>query len=217
MAFRDAVSLAQRLHGKVWGTKANDLLDGSHSPSEVISCLKEHGHVFADIKAHDIPATVANRVRRLAKAGADLITVHGSGGIEMIKAAVDAFHSSSDGGVGILVVTALTSLTDDNCTEIYGARPMVLIPQFAKFAEKAGAFGVVCSPKELSLLTGTTLKRVTPGVRSPGAETHDQARVDTPKNALRKGADFLVIGRQVTGSSDPVAEVERINQEITQS
>src|SRR3989344_7965207 len=187
-----AYSLAERLAGKVLGFKVNDLLDADRSPGETIRRLKDCGpkgtiKVFADIKAHDIPATVSNRVKQYAMHGADLVSVHASAGLEALQKAVETYHAYRSEGLGILAITVLTSLSDDDCYSTYGAlTPFVAVKRFVDWAEKAGAYGFICSPKELVDLQGKyiKLKRVTPGVRSLGAKTHDQSRFDTPAHAV---------------------------------
>jgi len=222
MSVPDAFRLATKFHGKVWGSKGNDLFDGDHSPNEVVSCLKRHGRVFVDIKGHDIPATIANRVKRHAQNGADLITVHASGGSAMLEAAVEAYekHRPKD-GLGILAVTVLTSMTEEECYALYGCGAKNAVLSFAKLAARAGVYGIVCSAKELPVLKRQrfmeNIHTVVPGTRSMGKDLHDQARVMTPGEAIRLGADLLVIGRQLTTAEDPDAEAEALDKEITEA
>ncbi len=214
MTLAAASDFSRNLRGLIWGVKTNDLMFGEHSVPEVIGLIGRYGHVFADPKLHDIPKTVGNETKRFAQAGAHLLTVHASGGVAMIRAAVEAYEANKPaGGLGILTVTLLTSLNEQECLEIYGDGPEVVVPRFAAYAENAGAYGIVCSAKELSLLRGRfrRLVRVVPGTRSPGAETHDQARVDTQENAIKNGADFLVMGREIAESPEPAAVCERVN------
>ena len=218
----DAFAFAERLRGHVYGMKVNDSFDGDLSPREVVGRLKALGFkVFADTKYHDIPMTVANRVKRMAQNGADLITVHASGGREMVKAAVEAYASAGvrdmqDGGkpgMGILAVTVLTSLDDAGCWSVYRDLPDLTACRLVEVAKQPGLYGFVCSPQELKIMEvdPSDLKLVTPGLRSAGAATHDQARADTPANALGNGANYLVIGREVTQAPDPLEAIARIN------
>jgi orotidine-5'-phosphate decarboxylase len=216
-----AWDIASRCKGLVWGVKGNTLLY-MQKPGGIsaVSWYRQHGILFfADAKLHDIPQTVANSVTELAKQGATLISAHASGGTEMLRAAVQAYEQNRpEQGRGILAISVLTSLTPLECSKIYGDPPEVVVPRFARFAVQAGCYGIVCSPLELPLLSRDefkSLKKVTPGVRLKGADTHDQVRVNTPGNAVQGDADFLVIGRDVTKAPDPIAAVAAIDQDIT--
>jgi orotidine-5'-phosphate decarboxylase len=214
-----AIKLTRQTQGVVWGVKANALLLAHQAGSaDCISLLKHYGaRVFADPKFHDIPQTVANGVAILAKQGADLITVHPSGGPEMVRAAVETYATHRpENGLGILAVTLLTSIDVERCKKYYRRTPEETVLMFAEEAAEAGVYGFVCSPKELAILDGKFpgQKRVTPGVRSPGAQTHDQQRIDTPLNAVKKGADLFVVGREVTQTADPEAVCRQINADV---
>ena len=182
----DAVKIAKILRGKVWGFKVNDLL---YNNGSIVTQLKKYGKVFADAKLHDIPNTVANSVKKLSKAGADIITVHASGGIEMMKAA-----KINSGKSKIIAVTVLTS------TKLNSSKQVL---NLVKDAMKASMDGLVCSGKEvnaLKRLTGTrSMIKVVPGIRPNTYKTKDdQKRIVTPTEALKLGADLLVIGRPIT-------------------
>ena len=207
-----ALAMAKLLSPAVWGFKANDLL--IDCGLSIISELKWFGHVFADPKLHDIPNTVANSVRKLSAAGADLITVHASGGRAMIKAAVEAKGESR-----ILAVTALTSLTVDDTQEIYRRPPKYTVLDFSNIAAESSVDGIVCSAQELTLFEGypnlVPLIKVVPGIRPAWYEAaDDQNRKSTPQVALENGATYLVIGRPVIRDSDPYQAAMRVNQEI---
>lgn len=207
-----ALKLAAELSDLCWGFKVNDLL--LEFGTSVITELRSFGRVFADPKLHDIPNTVANGVRRLVSAGADLITVHASGGGDMIAAA-----RAAAGSAEILAVTALTSLRESDTTEIYGRTPSDAVVELASLAAAAGAHGIVCSPEELSQVAKhgelKDLKRVVPGIR-PGwhGTPDDQARTATPQAAVAAGANLLVIGRPITASASPRDAVKRIRVEL---
>ena len=150
--------------------------------------------IFLDLKLHDIPHQVHLASRAAADLGVDLVTVHAAGGPDMIRAAV---AGAGGGATGILAVSVLTSLR---------AQPGQVAERVA-VAHAAGAAGVVCSPLEVaSLWAGypPPFLLVTPGVRPPGAATHDQLRVATPEAAIAAGTDLLVIGRPITQAPDPV-------------
>ena len=213
MAADRALELAAELSSLVWGFKVNDLL--VEKGTGIVSDLKNYGKVFADPKLYDIPNTVANGVSRLADAGADLITVHGSGGGRMIAAAVSAADASK-----VLAITVLTSFKADEAAEIYGRGTKEQVLLLTQIAADSGAYGVVCSPEELPLLSERSefnhLAKVTPGVRpSWYSKADDQSRIATPQKALADGADLVVIGRPITEDPNPKSAVERILQTLS--
>lgn len=191
--------------------KINDLLH-EQSMTDVVQQLSVYGRVMVDFKAHDIPNTVANTAARYREAAPWAVTVHGSGGEGMVKAAVRAFD---DTPTKVLVVTVLTSIDEKTCEEIYHSRPIDEVRTLARIGAEAGARGFVCSAQEVEELHNLypNAELVVPGVRSHGADTNDQARVDTPAAAIAKGATHLVMGRQVLGAMDPAAEVLRVMKE----
>ena len=181
-----------------------------YGPEVVASIRGASGvRIFLDLKLHDIPATVASAVRAVARLRPQLITVHAAGGPAMIRAAVEAAP-----GTPIAAVTALTSLNGEDLDRIGvpgGIADWVL--RLAVMAVEAGASGLVCSPREVAAVrdeVGPGITLITPGVRPAGADRHDQARVATPEEALRSGADLLVIGRAITGAPDPGAAAAAI-------
>jgi orotidine-5'-phosphate decarboxylase len=181
-----------------------------YGPEVVASIRGASGvQIFLDLKLHDIPATVASAVRTVARLRPQLITVHAAGGPAMIRAAVEAAP-----GTPIAAVTALTSLSGEDLDRIGvpgGTADWVL--RLAALAVEAGASGLVCSPREVAAVrdeVGPGITLITPGVRPAGADTHDQARVATPEEALSAGADLLVIGRAITGAPDPGAAAAAI-------
>jgi len=214
------------LDGKSWGEtlavidplrpsgcilKVNDLLF-DQGIANLISDLHVYGRVMADLKCHDIPNTVKNTCERLRKSPPWAVTVHASGGLEMVKAAVTALEGTP---TKVLAITVLTSIDSATSEEIYQRRPLEQVKVLAKIAAEAGAHGFVCSPEEArelkSAYPGKTI--VTPGIRSEAAPKDDQARIATPRGAKDNGSDFLVMGRQILGAKDPVAEVKRVMTE----
>ncbi len=173
--------------------------------------------VFLDLKFCDIPNTVGAAARQAARLGVDLFTVHAMGGAAMLRAAVEAAEEVNE-STRALAVTALTSLRDDDLAAI-GFRPAPVtehVMRLAGLAHEAGAHGVVCSADEAAALRAAFpgLARLVPGIRPAGAQAGDQARVATPRAAVRAGADYLVVGRPVTRAADPAAALRAIWSEI---
>jgi orotidine-5'-phosphate decarboxylase len=160
--------------------------------------------VFLDLKLHDIPATVAGAARVVSRLRPAYLTVHAAGGSAMIRAAAEAAPMTK-----IAAVTVLTSLHDADLAEIGLAGPALdAVRRLAVMAVGAGAQALVCSPQEAAAVraeVGPEITLITPGVRPQGSAAQDQARIATPEEALSAGADLLVIGRPITGSSDPGA------------
>jgi orotidine-5'-phosphate decarboxylase len=176
-----------------------------YGPTVVASIRGASGvRVFLDLKLHDIPATVAGAARAVARLRPDILTVHASGGPDVVRAAVEAAPDTK-----IAAVTVLTSLNQAQLERI-GVQGTVResVLRLASLAVEAGARGLVCSPREVAAVraeVGPGITLITPGVRPAGADAHDQARVATPEEALRSGSDLLVIGRPITAAPDPGA------------
>jgi orotidine-5'-phosphate decarboxylase len=169
--------------------------------------------LFLDLKLHDIPNTVAGAARSVARLKPAYLTVHASGGRDMVRAAVEAAPD-----VKIAAVTLLTSL-DEHALRVLGVdqQPRDVVLRLASVAVEAGARAVVCSPQEVAAVraeVGDGITLVTPGVRLEGGDAQDQARVATPARALADGADLLVIGRPITGASDPGAAAAAIAADL---
>jgi orotidine-5'-phosphate decarboxylase len=151
--------------------------------------------IFLDLKLHDIPNTVKKSIKGLVSLPIDMMTIHTSGGLEMMKTAKKAVDGTD---IKIFGVTALTSLSDEDTSLIFKRTAAEQVNTMLDLAEQAGIDGVVCSPHELSLVTKReSLLSITPGIRLKDSND-DQNRVMTPKNALKQGANFLVIGRPIT-------------------
>ena len=181
-----------------------------YGPDVVASVRGASGvQVFLDLKLHDIPATVAAAARAVARLRPALLTVHAAAGPAAIKAAAEAIPAAK-----IVAVTVLTSLDEADLNRIGLAGPVSdAVRRLATLAVGAGAGGLVCSPREVAAVraeVGDDIMLITPGVRPAGADPHDQARVATPEEALRSGADLLVIGRPITGAPDPGAAAAAI-------
>lgn len=171
--------------------------------------------VFLDLKLHDIPNTVAKAVEAAGKLGVRMVTLHLSGGSEMIRAAVAA--RSSD--MLLLGVTVLTSATAETLDQIGVSENMEdHVLRLARLGVANGIDGLVASPHEARMLRrefGDTIRIVTPGIRPSGSEPGDQKRFATPREAIEAGADYLVIGRPITGAADPKAAVARVVEELS--
>ena len=151
--------------------------------------------IFLDLKLHDIPNTVKKSIEGLVSLPIDMMPIHTSGGLEMMKAAKNAVDGTD---IKIFGVTALTSLSDEDTSLIFKRTAAEQVNTMLDLAEQAGIDGVVCSPHELSLVSKReSLLSITPGIRLKDSND-DQNRVMTPKDALKQGANFLVIGRPIT-------------------
>lgn len=184
-------------------------------PSVVEAVKGVGGKVFLDLKFHDIPNTVRHSVESACALGVDLLTIHLSGGGKMIQAAADG---ANGGGALVLGVTVLTSSNRETLKEVGTDSPVEdQVLRLARLAAENGVTGIVASPLEVSLLRqvfGSGLTIVTPGVRPEWAEANDQQRTMTPKAAMQAGADYLVIGRPITGQPNPREAAERILAEL---
>lgn len=174
--------------------------------------------IFLDLKFHDIPNTVAKAVSSATHLNVSILTIHTSGGSAMMRAAKEASlevcNTLKKTPPLIVGVTILTSLDHDDLNAIgYKHHISDQVSKLAKLAHQAGLDGVVCSPHEIEQVKqtcGTDFKTVVPGIRPQGSDNQDQKRILTPKEALQKGADFLVIGRPITQSNDPAQSVQSI-------
>lgn len=196
---------------------------------DIIREIKSRGHkIFLDLKLHDIPNTVEHAMSNLAYLGVDMVNVHAQGTIEMMKAAkrgldagfenyVDDGNYSENGGKAKPVLIAVTQLTStseqDMKKDLLIDRSMAeTVLHYGENAKKAGLDGVVCSPHEAEIIhkqCGKTFLTVTPGIRFEGAEKDDQVRITTPEKARDIGCDFIVVGRPITKSEDPVKSYKR--------
>lgn len=215
----DAISMTRSLAGKVGGVKVGLELVNS-AGFDIFARLTDAGatRIFYDAKFHDIPNTVAGAVRAAAKRGVWMVNVHAGGGSAMLRAATDAAHSGDHAPL-LIGVTVLTSLDQAGLNTDLRVPGTVAehVTHFATLCQAAGLDGVVASPLELPMIRtacGGDFITVIPGIRPAGAATHDQARVAAPGATVRAGATYLVVGRAITGASDPVGAAEAIAQEI---
>ena len=182
-----------------------------------VHLLRNRGFdVFLDLKLHDIPNTVAGAVRSVTQSGANLLTIHASGGAAMMTAAAEA--AKSPGSPRLLAVTVLTSMDARELTGIgITASPANQVLRLAKLAKQSGIDGMVCSAEEVAAVraaTGPETILVIPGIRPAGSAIGDQKRIATPADAIASGASMLVVGRPITRAADPAAATQAILTEI---
>ena len=186
---------------------------------KIIDFIKEkNSRVFYDAKFYDIPSVVAKAAQASAEMGVDMLTLHTLGGSEMMQAAVEGIRSENS-EVKVLGVTLLTSLSSRILKEELGIEKTLNeeIVHLAGLARKAGLDGVVASAGEIEELRrnfGSDFILIVPGIRPIGSAKFEQRRVSTPKEAIEKGADFLVVGRPILNSNDPVGTTQRILREM---
>lgn len=213
----EAMALAEKLQPHVEGFKIGLELLMGEGPAIVSQVAALGSPVFVDAKLHDIPNTVGRAAELLGSAGARWVTVHASGGREMVRVAAEALNEGSGGTGGVLAVTVLTSLGIYELAEMGIDRPLdEMVTSLARSAAAGGAEGVVCAVTEARLVhaLGLGLTVVTPGIRPAGSSASDQKRVSTPEAAIRAGSDLLVIGRPITSAPDVVAAAIAISEEI---
>lgn len=189
---------------------------------EIIKMIKEMGHnIFLDLKLHDIPNTVKSAMKQLAKLEVDMVNVHASGSIAMMKAAIEGLEAGKTGDKRPLciAVTYLTSLDQevlDNELLINDTLENVVL-KWATNAKEAGLDGVVCSPLESKVIhdnLGMEFITVTPGIRLADDSVNDQKRVTTPAMARELTSSYIVVGRTITGSADPYATYKKVYQDF---
>ncbi len=214
---RRLLELAGRLRGEVRTVKIG-LEAYTWCGPDVLREMSSLGYrVFADLKLHDIPNTVVKAALALVEAGAEMLTVHVSGGRRMLERVVESVRERRKAlgrEVAVLGVTVLTSLDEASWLELgFAGKTEDAVVAMAKLGWECGLDGFVCSPREVAALRralGEEPLIVTPGIRLPGMEVHDQARTATPWEALEAGADYLVVGRAVTAEEDPIAALRRV-------
>ena len=218
----EAFDLADQLQGKATWMKVGMTLFYANGPA-IVYALKERGFkVFLDLKFHDIPHQVEGAAYSAAASGADMLTMHTVGGVDMMRAAqAGAVAASEEYGYDThdtLGLTVLTDMNDASLAETGFSRAMAdQVVVLAEQAKRAGISGVVASPQEASRLReilGPEAFIVTPGVRPAGSDKGDQSRVATPAQAFENGASHIVIGRPITQAADPAAAFEAIVAEL---
>ena len=215
-----ALALAEGVKGAVGGVKLGKEFFTSNGPDGVRKVSAAGLPVFLDLKFHDIPNTVAGAVRAAAPLAPFMLNVHASGGRAMMEAAVKAADEAAQGGPRpiMLAVTVLTSLSEEDLIEIsINNETKAQVAKLAKLAQESGMDGVVCSAHEIKVIRsvcGPDFKLVVPGIRPEWSAKGDQKRIVTPRDAVSLGADYLVIGRPITQSDDPIQAAKRIADEL---
>jgi orotidine-5'-phosphate decarboxylase len=209
-------ALLDRLDGRPSFYKVGLELFVAEGERAIEAVRKRGGRIFLDLKLHDIPETVARAVQSARRIEAELLTVHTSGGYEMLSRAAQA----AEGHVKILGVTVLTSLLQDDLrAEGIEASIAEMVRARARIAAKAGIAGLVCSSHEIEAARGAApgLFIVVPGIRpatGSGSAAGDQKRIATPESAIRNGADYLVVGRPLRDAPDPAKAFEDVVAEV---
>ena len=186
----------------------------------IVRDIKARGHkVFLDLKLHDIPNTVKKAMRVLSDLDVDMVNVHASGTIVMMRAALEGLTRADGTRPLLIAVTQLTSTSEEAMQKelLIGAGINETIVKYASNAREAGLDGVVCSPLEAGMVKqacGEGFLTVTPGIRFADAAADDQVRITTPARAREIGSDFIVVGRPITAAADPVAAYERCLKEF---
>ena len=212
-----ALGLAERLSPELCRLKVGKELFTRSDPQRVEQLQQLGFEVFLDLKFHDIPNTVAGAVRAAAELGVWMVNVHAGGGRRMMASAAEALQAFSN-RPRLIGVTVLTSMSEQDLRDLgYTESPRERVLRLAALAADSGLDGVVCSALEagdLRRARGGGFCLVTPGIRLAGDNAGDQRRVVSPADAVAMGADYLVIGRSVTGADDPLAALQRVHTEL---
>lgn len=215
----DALALVDRLSPSLCRLKIGKELFTTAGPHLVETLVARGFDIFLDLKFHDIPNTVARACQAAARLGVWMVDVHALGGRRMMEAALDALANETH-RPKLIAVTMLTSMQAADLLEIgLSGTPEQNVLRLATLARDSGLDGVVCSAQEAAALRaalGPRFDLVTPGIRLAGSRPDDQARITTPADALRLGSDYLVIGRPITQSADPLATLQQIDAELRQ-
>lgn len=213
-----ALAWANAIKPFVGGLKLGLEFFNANGPQGVARIVEIGLPVFADLKLHDIPNTVAGGIRAVLPLGISIVNVHASGGAAMMKAAAEAAAAAGAMRPKVIGVTVLTSLdAGDLWAAGVNGSPTDQVLRLAKLARTSGLDGVVCSAHEIEPLRqalGKDFMLIVPGIRPAGANMGDQKRVMAPREAIRWGADILVIGRPITEAADPGAAARAIRDDL---
>jgi len=211
-AASQAIALAEGLEPSQCRLKVGKELFTSAGPAVVEALQKRGFEVFLDLKFHDIPNTAAMAVKAAAELGVWMVNVHCSGGFRMLQACREALDAYTGKRPKLIGVTVLTSMERSDLTAIgLDCEPEQQVLRLAGLASGAGLDGLVCSAREARALKAAypALQLVTPGIRAAGSATDDQRRTLSPRAALAEGADYLVVGRPITGAQNPAKTLEQ--------
>jgi len=211
-----ALALVDRLEGSCRWLKVGMELYYA-AGNALVEALRSRGYrIFLDLKLHDIPNTVAGAVRSATAVGAELLTIHATGGGAMLRAAAEA--AEAPGSPKLLAVTVLTSMDAGELASVgVASTPAEQALRLARLAKDSGVHGMVCSAEEVASLRheiGEEVVLVIPGIRPAGASVDDQRRIATPGEAIARGASILVVGRPITRAADPAAAARAVLEEI---
>lgn len=209
----DVLSLADKLDPSLCRLKVGKELFTRSGPSIVRALQERNFDIFLDLKFHDIPNTTAQAVLAAAELGVWMVNVHASAGMQAMSLAKQRLMDSKLDTL-LIAVTVLTSMDHNSLVQV-GINDEVesQVSRLARLTQQSGLDGVVCSAQEAQMLRkvcGQDFKLVTPGIRLPDDNNHDQKRVCTPTQALEDGVDYLVIGRSITEAADPTVKLKQI-------
>ncbi|NVJ51224.1 MAG: orotidine-5'-phosphate decarboxylase [Gammaproteobacteria bacterium] len=217
---QEALRLIEQLDPKLCRLKIGKEMFTHFGPDFVRQLVSKDFDVFLDLKFHDIPNTVAKACKAAADLGVWMINVHASGGEKMMTYARDAMQDFGADAPLLIAVTVLTSMSQDELNQLgVSGRLDEQVKRLASLAQQAGLDGVVCSAHEAKTLKadlGQAFQLVTPGIRLANAQQDDQTRIMTPHQALSNGSDYLVIGRPITQSSQPLQTLYEITDSIAE-
>ncbi len=210
----------QSLEPKLCRLKVGKELFAVGGPAFVEKCIEQGFDVFLDLKYHDIPNTVAKACEAAANMGVWMVNVHSMGGQKMMEAAQNALQKTPHQPI-LIAVTVLTSMEQSDLQGIgLPGTPKENVLRLAKLAHTSGLDGVVCSAQETQMLREEVSQDfclVTPGIRPAGSDVNDQKRIMTPEDAIQAGSNYLVIGRPITKSKDPIQTLMDINASLAKS
>ncbi|AEJ00321.1 orotidine 5'-phosphate decarboxylase [Nitrosomonas sp. Is79A3] len=213
----DALRLAEKLEPRFCRLKVGKELFTAAGPNLVEKLMLKGFDIFLDLKFHDIPNTVANACKVAANLGVWMINVHALGGRKMLLAAREAI---AQGSTKLIAVTLLTSMDENDLADIgLQGNPEQIVVRLARLTKDCALDGVVCSALEAANLRhqiGEDFCLVTPGIRPLNDRADDQKRITTPRQAIQKGSNYLVIGRPITQANDPLLMCQQLNSEISE-
>lgn len=214
---KSMLGLVDQLDPSLCRLKVGKELFTRFGPEIVQALIARKFDVFLDLKFHDIPNTVAKAVAAAADLGVWMVNLHALGGGKMMDAARQALVSFGDDRPLLIAVTVLTSMSPEDLQELQLPPAEILVSRLAGLARNSGLDGVVSSAREAAMIKascGADFLTVTPGIRPAGSEQNDQQRILTPAEAVRQGADYLVIGRPITQHVNPLQQLLAIHQEL---